>query len=76
MKTMYYYSLVLIPIMIPFLWSFNTFMVIVFLGIYVFVYRPIIDFYRLKYKGYVSTNLLMYFFIPFYRYKWFKYLFI
>jgi hypothetical protein len=75
MRTIYYYILILAPIPFVLIWNFDALMLIILLFLYVFIYRPIVDFFKLKSMGLLSNNKFKYFFIPFYRYKWVKYLY-
>lgn len=77
MKLFPYYLSILVPLAAIALFAINeqpiVFVVLIF--VYAFIYRPIIDFLRLKSLGLVTPNEFKKMFIPLWRLKHFKNLF-
>jgi len=71
-----FFVMILIPI-IPFLYFVRiesqwTHWMTVYIFTYLMIYRPILDYYRLKSKGLIESKNLWKIFIPFYRLKYVK----
>lgn len=71
MKLIYFYILLLIPLLgVLFISDSKTF--VVFLMVYALIYRPFLDLLRLKYLGLLNKSEYYKVFIPFWTKKHFK----
>ena len=77
MKLLYYYFLIILPLVgCYFLMKENSSLGIASLFMYAFIYRPVVDFYKLKSNSENKKLKLQKMFIPFASGKYFKELYL
>lgn len=72
-----YYILVFTPLVLLAYYSksLESYLFVALLGVYIFVYSPLLDYYRLRNKSVINKKGLFLRFNPFLRFKYFKTLF-
>ena len=77
MKLLYYYLLIILPLVgCYFLMRENSSLGTGSLLIYLFIYRAIVDYYKLKSKGSINNITMLQMFNPFTRGKYFRELYL
>lgn len=74
MKLTYFYLFIIIPFLLILLVKKSSFFLI-FILIYALVYRPIINYFRLKHLNIIDEKKFFYVFIPFWETQYMKEIF-